>query len=154
MRAWAQPFALGFPLSLRELTGALLPVNLSFALASGPCSGSCQITLRREGFVHYTGHVHNSGALAMAYIARTSFAAGNLGAVVIEHRGHVGGTASFDTRASDWDETTLDDRISRNWGAVLEGARTPRNEFATATSALDLVDALVNIGTGTFVFGL
>jgi hypothetical protein len=158
-----------FPITFRDIVGLLEPIKLTFQLNAGTCSGSCEITMSSDGLVHYTGRVHDSGALAASYAAITSFPTltehtifpaavaalvAALGPVVMAHKGHVGGTFSFDSRDSTWDKTATDVRIADNWVAVREAATSARTDFGTNTGALELIDGFVSGATGIFVFGL
>jgi hypothetical protein len=158
-----------FPITFRDIVGLLEPIKLTFQLNAGTCSGWCEITMSSDGLIHYTGKVHDSGALAASYVAITSFPTlielttfpaavaalvAALGPVVISHKGHVGGTFSFDSRDSSWDETATDARIADNWVAVREAAMSARTDFGTNTGALELIDGFVSGATGIFIFGL
>ena len=81
----------------------LHPITLSPRVNAGTCTGSCEIVLQPDGRVQFSGHVHNSGALAARYMIITSFTVPGVGPVIIAHRGHAGGTLSVDIRDSDWD---------------------------------------------------
>src|SRR3972149_11346146 len=165
----AQGLLAAFPITFRDIVGLLEPIKLTFQLDAGTCSGSCELIMSSDGLVHYTGRVHNSGALAASYAAITSFPTltehttfpaavaalvAALGPVVIAHKGHVGGTFSFDTRDSPWDKTATDARIADNWVAVREAVMSARTDFGTNTGALELIDGFVSGATGIFVFGL
>ena len=169
VRTIADRIHLPFPTSVRDLVAVLEPIKLSFPLSAPGVTGSCEVTLTSDGLVHYSGHVHANGALAASYAAITSFPTltdrttysdsvaalvGALGPVVIGHKGHVGGTLSFDTRDSDWDESTRDERLADNWAAVREAAASARTDFGTDNNAIDIVDGFVNLATGVFVFSL
>lgn len=169
VRTVADGLHLSFPVFCRDLVNLLEPIQLTFKLNAGTCSGSCELTISSDGVVHYTGRVHDSGALAASYVAITSFptltdhtaspaVAAALPAVlrpvVVAHRGHVGGTFSFDSRDSTWDKTATDSRIADNWVAVKAAATSARTDFGTSTGALELVDGFVSGATGLFVFGL
>lgn len=122
--------------------------------------------MTNDGVVHYTGKVHDSGALAASYVAITSFPtltdsttyppaiAGLVWPVVVGNKGHVGGTFSFDSRDDTWNKTGTDPRIAENWAGVKAAAASARTDFGTDTGAIDLLDGLVNAATGTFVFSL
>ena len=169
IRTLADRLHLGVPITVRDIVELLEPIKLSFPLNSGTCSGACQVTITSDGIVHFTGRVHDSGALAAAYIAIVSFPTltddttyppdivdmvGAVSPVVIAHRGHVGGTFSFDTRDSDWDLTGGDARIADNWRGAKAAATSAIVVFGTNNAVLDLVDGFFSAATGIFVFGL
>jgi hypothetical protein len=72
VRTVADGLHLRFPISCSDLVALLEPIQLTFELTAGTCSGSCEITMRNDGLCHYTGRVHDSGALAASYVAITS----------------------------------------------------------------------------------
>lgn len=167
IRTVANGLQLVFPITVRNIVGLLEPIKLTFQLNSGTCSGSGEITMTSDGLVHYTGRVHDSGALAASYAAITSFPTltehtifsaavaalvAALGPVVIAHKGHVGGTFSFDSRDSTWDKTATDVRIAANWVAVKVAVTSARTDFGTGTGALELIDGVVAGASGIFVF--
>ncbi len=169
MRTIANGLHTAFPITLSDIVGLLEPIKLTFQLSGATCSGSCELIMSSDGLVHYTGRVHNSGALAASYAAITSFPTltehtifptavaamvAALGPVVVAHKGHVGGTFSFDSRDSTWDKTAIDAHIADNWVAVREAAMSARTDFGTNTGALELIDGFVSGATGIFVFGL
>jgi hypothetical protein len=169
IRTIADELHLRFPITVRDMVGLLEPIKLTFQLNSGTCSGSCEITMTSDGLVHYTGRVHDSGALAASYAAVTSFPTltehttfpaavaalvAALAPVVIAHKGHVGGTFSFDSRDSTWDKTATDARIAANWVAVKVAVTSARTDFDTGTGALELIDGVVAGASGIFVFSL
>jgi hypothetical protein len=153
IRAIAQALHLGFPLSVRDLVAIVEPIKLSFRLDSGTCSGFSEITMTNDGRVHYTGNVHDSGALAARYIAITSFDVSGQ-ALVIQHQGHVGGTFSLDTRDSSWDLTSINSFVAENWAAVKASSASARTQFGTGTGAFEIIDGLVTGGGSLFVFSL
>jgi hypothetical protein len=147
---------LPFPIFFSDLIRLLEPIHLLFELHAGTCSGSCDITMRSDGFVHYSGTVHDSGGLAAAYVAITSLdiSAATGRPLLFPHKGHVGGTFSLDTRDSSWDQTITDAVIADNWVAITVAASTAKTEFGTGTGAIELLDGIVSAGSGIFVFGL
>jgi hypothetical protein len=74
--------------------------------------------------------------------------------VIIAHKGHVGGTFSFDTRDSTWDKTANDARLKDNWAVVKGAATSARTDFGIDTRALEVIDAVVTGASGIFVFSL
>ena len=169
IRAVANRLHASFPITIHDIVGLLEPIKLTFQMNAGTCFGSCEITMSSEGVVHYTGRVHNSGALAASYVVITSFPTltehtnfptavaaqvAGLGPVVIPYKGHVGGTFSFDSRDSTWDKTATDVRIADNWAAVKAAVTSARTDFGTDTGALELIDGFFSGATGIFVFRL
>jgi hypothetical protein len=167
LRRAASALRLGAPISFRDLV--LEPVKLAFPLNAVTCSGSCEVTLSRDGTVHFTGRVHDSGALAASYVVIVSFPTltdhtsfppevldkvGALGPVVMEHKGHVGGTLSFDTRDSTWDKTATKRRIADFWIGVKAAAGSAKMQFGVGTGAVEMIDAVLSGATGLFVFSL
>jgi hypothetical protein len=177
IRMVANGLHLSFPVSFLHIVELLHePIKLPFQLNDGTCSGSGEITMNVDGLVHYTGRVHNSGALAVSYTAITSFPSlgkeklqditditdhpsvlvpvADIFPVVIAHEGHVGGTFSLDTRDSTWDKTATDPRIANNWLEVKVAVASPRTDFDTSMSPIDFIDGLFSGATGIFVFSL
>lgn len=169
MRTLANALHLPVPFSIRDVAEVLEPIKLSFPLNSGTCSGSCEVTITSDGVVLYSGRVHDSGGLGVSFIAIVSFPTltndtfyspeigqlvANVSPIVIAHKGHAGGTFSFDTRDTTWDLTGGDTRIAGNWLGAKAAATSAMVRFGTDNSILDLVDAFINAATGTFVFGL
>ncbi len=147
---------LRLPIAIRDMLDFLEPIKLVFELNAGTCSGSCEIVMMSNGLVNYTGKVHNSGALATSYVAITSLdiSVATGGAIIIAHKGHVGGTFSFDTRNSTWDETVNDALIKENWIVTKKAATLAKTQFGTDTGALELIDGVVAGASGKFVFNL
>ena len=174
MRMVANGLHLSVPISFLSIVDLLhQPIKLPLQLNDGTCSGSGEITINIDGLVHYTGRVHNSGALAVSYTAITSFPSlgrekpeditnppsalvpvASIFPVVIPHRGHCGGTLSLDTRDSTWDKTATDPRIADNWLEVKVAVASANTDFDTTMSALDFIDALFSGATGIFIFSL
>lgn len=169
MRRLSDALHLQVPISIRDVAEVLEPIKLSFPLNSGTFSGACEVTITSDGVVLFSGKVHDSGALGASFIAIVSFPTltddtfytpeiGHLVAqispVVIAHRGHAGGTFSFDTRDTTWNLTGGDARIADNWLGAKAAATSAIVVFGTNNSVLDLADAFINAATGTFVFGL
>jgi hypothetical protein len=153
VRTVAQGLQLGFPLGFNDLVTILEPIELAYRLNSGTCSGSCEITMTNDGHVHYTGGVHDSGALAASYVAITSCdVRGRL--LVIAHKGHVGGTLSLDTRDSNWDLATDYAFIADNWAAVKASSGAATTQFGTDTGSFEIIDGLFTGGGSLFVFSL
>jgi len=159
---------LSVPVALGDVVTVLEPVTLDFPLNAGTCSGSCRVELSNDGQVHYTGHVHDSGALSASFVAIVNFPTltaqtnyspadsalvGALGPVVIPHRGHVGGTLSFDSRDEDWDKSVRHTHLAEHWAGVKLAVPSARADFGTDSGALEMLDGLANLG-GTFVFSL
>jgi hypothetical protein len=145
------------PITVRDILGVLEPIKLSFQLSAGICSCSSEITMISDGVVHYSGKVHDSGPLAASYVAITSIRVSlppEFQSVVIAHKGHVGGTLSFDSRDDAWDLTAIDARIADNWVMVKAAAPSARTEFGINTGAIELIDAFVTGATGVWVFSL
>ena len=174
IRMVAAGLHLNVPISFLHLVDLLNePISLTFQLNDGTCSGSGEVTMNIDGLVHYTGRVHNSGALPVSYTAITSFPSlgdekpedltnpqvalvptADIFPVVFAHEGHVGGTFSFDTRDSTWDKTATDARIAKNWLEIKVAVASTRTDFKTGIGVVDFIDALFSGATGTFIFGL
>jgi hypothetical protein len=156
IRTVAVKLRLHFPVSVRDLTVLLRPIRLVFGLGAGTCSCSCEVTMTSAGVVHYTGAVHNSGALSANYVAITSIpvpvASG--GPVIIAHKGDVAGTFSFGSRGDSWDMTTMDAFIANSWASLKEAVPAARTDFGTDTRAFELLEGVVAGTSGAFVFQL
>jgi hypothetical protein len=166
-RSIADALHLRVPVTLLEVVTVLEPITLSFRLNSGTCSGSCRVELSNDGTVHFTGHVHDSGALSASYTAIVSFPTltahtnfspevsalvAGLGPVVIPNRGHVGGTLSLESRDDSWDKSTRHTHLAEHWAGVKAAVASARADFGTNTGAFELVDGLANLAGGTWVF--
>lgn len=174
IRMVAAGLHMSVPISFLHIVDLLHePISLSFQLNDGACSGSGEITMNIDGLVHYTGRVHNSGALAVSYTAITSFPSlgdekpedmtnsqaalvpmADIFPVLFAHEGHAGGTLSIDSRDSTWDKTTTDARIAKNWLEVKVAVASTRTDFKTGIGLIDFIDAIFSGATGTFIFGL
>lgn len=169
MRTIARGLRAGYPIGLADLVEHLKPITLTFPLNNGTLTGQCDVTLSNDGYVRFRGRVHESGAAAASYSVIVSFPSlstttsypprvaemvGSLGIIVLAHRGHAGGTLSFDTRGSTWDKATTHARIADHWSAVRIAAQSARMDFGTHTGALDVVDGILNGATGFWVFSL
>ena len=157
VRKLADSLRLDFPIALREMVVILEPINLVFPLNSGTCAGSCEVNMSSDGSVRYRGNVHDSGGLAATYTAIASLPVllpPQLREVVIAHRGHVGGTFSFDSRDDSWDMAGNESTIAENWALVKAAAASASVEFGTDAAGLEFADALVNAATALWVFSL
>jgi hypothetical protein len=169
LRAIARGLRVEFPIGFSEIAELLKPVTLQFALKSGELSGYCEATLWNDGGIHFSGRVHTDGESPQSFGVLISFPSlidgvtyskpvldmlGPLGIVLIARQGHVGGTFSFDTRTSTWNETAKHARLSDNWLAVKSTVGTARKEFSTSIGLVDVADAILNGATGFWVFGL
>ena len=174
LRMVANGLRMSVPISFRDIVDLLHePIKLPFQLNDGTCSGSGEITINIDGLVLYTRRVHNSGGLAVSYVAITSFPSlgeekpeditnsptalvpvADIFPVVIPHKGHVGGTLSVDSRDSTWDKTATDTRIANNWLEVKVAVASTRTDFDTSMNPIDFIDAVFSGATGIFVFGL
>jgi hypothetical protein len=155
IRTIADGLRLNFPIAVRDMVGLLEPIRISFQLNSGTCSGSGEINISNDGLCHYTGTVHDSGALAVKYTTITYLHAvlpPRYQELVFRHIGHVGGTLSFDTRHDTWDESSVWAPITDNW-ALVKAAAAPTTAFGTDAGATELLDAFANAATGFWVFG-
>ncbi len=169
MRTVARGLRAGNPIGLADLVERLKPITLAFPLKNGTQTGHCEATLSNDGRVRFQGRVHDSGVAAASYSVIVSFPSlstatnyppsvaelvGSLGIIVLAHRGHVGGTLSFDTRDSTWDKATTHARIADHWSAVKIAAQSARMDFGTYAGALEVTDAMLNGATGFWVFSL
>lgn len=157
LRAMVAGLRMPAPVSVRDLITTLEPVVITPLLDSGTCSGSCTIMLSADGQAHYTGHVHNSGALSLHYAVFTAIAAileGENGPLLIAHSGSIGGTFSFSSRNDEWDEMVTDARLARNWVAIKAAAPLASTRFGVASGATDVIEAFLGDATGIFVFKL
>ena len=169
LREIARGLRVDFPVAFFEIVELLKPVTLQFVLKSGELSGYCEATLWNDGRVHFSGRVHTDGVSPQSYGVLISFPSlidgttystavlemlAALRVVLIAHQGHVGGTLSFDTRSSTWNQTAKHDRISKNWLAVRKTVGTARKEFSTSVGLVDVADGILNGATGFWVFSL
>lgn len=169
MRSIARRLRAVHPIGLADLVENLKPITLTFPLKNGTRTGHCEVTLSNDGRVRFHGRVHDSGIAAASYSVIVSFPAlsattsypppvaelvGSAGIIVLAHRGHVGGTLSFDTRDSTWDKATTQARIADHWSAVKIAAQSARMDFGTYASTLEVTDAILNGATGFWVFSL
>lgn len=169
MRAIARGLRIGHPIGLADLVEYLEPITLRFPLKNGTRTGHCEVILSNDGRVRFQGRVHESGAATASYSVIVSFPSlstatndsprvtelvGTLGILVLAHRGHVGGTLSFDTHDSTWDKATTHARLAYHWPAVRIAAQSARMDFGTHTGALEIADGVLNGATGFWVFSL
>jgi hypothetical protein len=145
---------LPFPVSVLDLAKTLEPIQATYPLNTGTCSGSCEVSMSSDGVCRFRGSVHDSGALPAVYTVIVALPVDSIGPVLFNRRGNVGGTFSFVSRDDSWDKTATDSRIANSWVAVKAAMPGANVLFGTDTGAFQLLDGLVAGTSGFFVFKL
>jgi hypothetical protein len=85
--------------------------------------GWVELVLTSVGTFHFRGHLHNSGLVGLKCVvaAAVKINGTDIG-LAAKKEVNVGGTASFDDRDEDWEETGYTDPIRRHWDALRSGS--------------------------------
>ena len=130
----------------REHAGALpdhLEFDQSYTFASGiAAGGSTHITLFRTGNFEFSGHMHDSGALAYNYSVACVLKDADGRAYSFAHTGNIAGTFESGSRDDNWWDEGGNELLAEGWRAVVAsaGIEGVRNEARVSTD----VGALVN----------
>jgi hypothetical protein len=89
---------------------------------STPVGGWSQVTLRKSGDWHFTGHLHDSGA--PSYDDGVVFCIKDLETdemFVLAHHGRMHGTFEAGSRNDDWDEQNNNGALAASWDSLCRG---------------------------------
>jgi uncharacterized protein with LGFP repeats len=111
-------------------------------LSSGPIGvssvgGWVELVLTSAGTFNYRGHLHNSGFVGLGCtVASGVKIAGTTEALMAMKEVNVGGTASFDDRDEDWDDSGYAPQIRAHWD-ILRQENSMTTDIKAALGAAD-----------------
>lgn len=112
-------------------------------------SGWCELRIRADGKITYSGHLHESGALNHHYYIFTAIQlhGSPTGPLIAAHTGTVRGTFGLGSRDDDWHGEDTSESIRQQW-PLIASSPEQLTKMTVSTGPMQILEAMVAAGLG------
>jgi uncharacterized protein with LGFP repeats len=140
------------------LNGSLpdhLDFHQDFTFGSGiAAGGSLKFTIFSNGNIQFSGHFHDSGALAYNYSVASVLKDADNQAYWLGHTGSISGTFESGSRDDDWFQNGTNQLVAEGWRPIVASAFLRSDAHISADLGALIANILAGIGAATGVIAL
>jgi uncharacterized protein with LGFP repeats len=123
-----------------------LQFNSNYTFPAGVAAGGdSQITMFRNGNVHFHTHFHDSGAVDYGYSVACAMKDADNQVYTLSHSGIIGGTVSSTPRDDNFDDTRSNGSVADNWRAIVAANPVFQNQAKVNVDLGAVVNEVVDI---------